>query len=184
MNYCSQCSHPVDFRVPDDDSLPRHVCDNCGTVHYINPKIIVGCLAEWEGQILICKRAIEPRYGLWTLPAGFMEREETAAAGAARETVEEARAEVTDLSLYAVLDVPQISQLYLIYRGTLVGGRHAPGPESLETELVTPDRIPWDELAFPTMQVTLQHYVETGGADLTQTGPLTKTIRRPTRKPC
>lgn len=183
MNYCSHCAEPVGFRVPEGDSLPRHVCDACGTIHYINPKIIVGCLAEWQGHILLCKRAIEPRYGLWTLPAGFMEREETAAEGAARETLEEAEAQVRDLSLYAVLDVPQISQLYLIYRGQLVGGAHSPGPESLDTQLVLPEAIPWDELAFPTMQVTLQHYVETGGAVLGDAGPLTRTIRRPTRKP-
>lgn len=183
MNYCSHCAEPVGFRIPEGDSLPRHVCDACGTIHYINPKIIVGCLAEWQGRILLCKRAIEPRHGLWTLPAGFMEREETAAEGAARETLEEAEAEVTDLSLYAVLDVPQISQLYLIYRGQLVAGAHGAGPESLETRLVHPDEIPWDELAFPTMQVTLQHYVDTGGAPLGETGPLTRTIRRPARKP-
>ncbi|MBB86456.1 NUDIX hydrolase [Abyssibacter sp.] len=183
MNYCSQCAQAVDFRIPEGDTLPRHICDHCGTIHYINPKIIVGCLAEWEGQVLICKRAIEPRHGLWTLPAGFMEREETAAEGAARETMEEAQATVRDPSLYAVLDVPQISQLYLIYRGTLVDGAHHPGPESLETKLVHPADIPWESLAFPTMQVTLQHYVDTAGADLTSTGPLTKTIRRPARKP-
>lgn len=183
MNYCSHCAEPVGFRIPDGDSLPRHICDGCGTIHYVNPKIIVGCLAEWEGQILICKRAIEPRHGLWTLPAGFMEREETAAEGAARETMEEAKAEVSDLSLYAVLDVPQISQLYLIYRGHLVDGAHGAGPESLETRLVPPGDIPWDTLAFPTMQVTLQHYVDTGGAPLGDAGPLTRTIRRPARKP-
>ena len=94
MNYCSHCAEPVGFRIPEGDSLPRHVCDACGTIHYVNPKIIVGCLAEWQGRILLCKRAIEPRHGLWTLPAGFMEREETAAEGAARETLEEAEADM------------------------------------------------------------------------------------------
>ena len=159
IKYCNQCGTPVATQVPPGDDRPRAVCGNCGHVQYVNPKLIVGCLAEYDGKILLAKRAIAPRKGYWTLPAGFMELQETTAEGAARETREEACAEVEALSLYTVINVPHISQVYLIYRGTLIDGAHAAGPESLDTHLVAPNDIPWDELAFPTMRCTLQHYV-------------------------
>ena len=159
IKHCTNCGSAIAMQVPDGDDRPRAVCGQCGHVQYVNPKLIVGCLAEHDGRVLLCKRAIEPRLGYWTLPAGFMELHETTAEGAARETHEEACAQVDDLQLYTVINVPHISQVYLIYRGRLRDGTHAPGLESLETQLVTPDDIPWDNLAFPTMRCTLQHYV-------------------------
>lgn len=159
VRHCTQCGTATQSEIPPGDDRPRAVCPNCGHVQYVNPKLIVGCLAEFDGKLLLCKRAIAPRSGYWTLPAGFMELHETTAEGAARETHEEACARVEKLSLYTVINVPHISQVYLIYRGTLVDGKHAPGTESLETALIAPADIPWDTLAFPTMRCTLQHYV-------------------------
>lgn len=158
MKYCSQCGHPVNLRVPPGDSLPRFVCDACQTIHYQNPKIVAGCIPEWEDRILLCRRAIEPRYGLWTIPAGFMENGETVAAAAARETREEACAEVRECSLYGVFNLPHISQVYLLFRGRLPEPRYAPGAESLEVELLTEAAIPWDRLAFPVIRETLRRY--------------------------
>ncbi|HEY5790925.1 MAG TPA: NUDIX hydrolase [Gammaproteobacteria bacterium] len=160
MNFCSHCGAGVSVRVPDGDNLPRHVCDSCGRIHYSNPKLVVGCIAEWEEKILLCRRAIEPRHGLWTIPAGFMENRETTEQAAARETLEEACAQVADLQPYGLYDLPQISQVYLVYRGRLVDGVHDAGQESLATELVAPESIPWETLAFPVIEETLRHYVE------------------------
>ena len=158
MKFCSLCGGPVALQIPDDDNRERHVCQNCGTIHYVNPKVIVGCLPTVGDRILLCKRAIEPRYGKWTLPAGFMENGETSADGAARETWEEAEAKATDLTLYRIFDVPHISQVYLFYRADLVDGQYGVGVESLETRLFDEQEIPWDELAFPTIHRTLRHY--------------------------
>ncbi len=160
MNYCSHCGAAVRVRVPDGDTLPRHVCDACGRIHYSNPKLVVGCIAEWEEKILLCRRAIEPRQGLWTIPAGFMENRETAAQAAARETMEEAMAQVTDLVPYGLYDLPQISQVYLVYRARMASSAHGPGHESLESDLVDPADIPWDALAFPVIESVLRCYVE------------------------
>jgi ADP-ribose pyrophosphatase YjhB (NUDIX family) len=160
MNYCSACGATVELRVPDGDDRDRFVCVSCEVVHYVNPRIIVGCLATHGERVLLCRRAIEPRYGLWTLPAGFMENGETTSAGAARETWEEARGRVSDLELYRVFDVPYISQVYLFYRCTLDEGRHAAGPESLETALFEEAEVPWDEIAFPVVRNTLRDYFE------------------------
>jgi ADP-ribose pyrophosphatase YjhB (NUDIX family) len=160
MNYCSQCGAEVTLRIPEGDTLPRYVCDACGTIHYSNPKIVAGCIAEWEGRILMCKRAIEPRYGLWTLPAGFMENGETTLQAAARESREEACAEVADLSLYGMFNLPHINQVYLLYRGRLIDGRAEAGAESLEVKLCTEQDIPWQSLAFPVMHETLISYYE------------------------
>lgn len=174
MNFCSHCGAPVSLRIPEGDRLPRHVCDNCGAIHYQNPKIVAGCVAEWEGRILLCRRAIEPRHGKWTLPAGFMENGETTAQAAARETWEEACAVVVgapdaaaaateaqgaDLSLFALVNVPHIHQVHLFYRGHLRDGRFAPGEESLETALFAEDEIPWAELAFRSVRFCLEAYL-------------------------
>ena len=129
-------------------------------VHYQNPKIVVGCLPVLEDRILICKRAIEPRYGLWTLPAGFMENNETAGEGAAREAMEEANAKVEIEDLYTVYSIPNISQVYMMFRARLVDPNVFPGPESLEVKLVTEDEIPWDQLAFRMVKLTLEHFLE------------------------
>lgn len=158
MKYCSVCGSEVQLRVPEGDDRDRFVCDNCGAIHYINPKVIVGCLATFEDQVLLCRRAIEPRSGLWTLPAGFMENGETTKEGAARETWEEARGRVSGMELYRVFDVPYISQVYMFYRCALEHGEHAAGPESQETALFTEASVPWDEIAFPVVRHTLKDF--------------------------
>ena len=158
MKFCSKCGGKLDERIPEGDDRPRHVCSNCDTIHYINPRVIVGCVVEYENKILLCKRAIEPRSGLWTLPAGFMENGETTLQGAARETWEEARAVVEDQQFYRLFDVPNISQVYMFYRARLVDGAFGVGPESEETELFTEDEIPWQEIAFPVVYHTLREY--------------------------
>jgi len=158
MNYCSACSAPVTLRVPAGDALPRHVCDRCGTIHYQNPKLVVGCIPEWEDRILLCRRAIEPRRGLWTVPAGFMENGETTMAGAARETLEEACARVEVLDLYALYNIPHISQAYVLFRARLLDLDFAAGEESLEVRLFSEAEMPWSDLAFATVRNTLTHY--------------------------
>ena len=160
MKFCSQCGATVTLRIPAGDTLPRHVCDACQTIHYQNPKIVAGCIPEWEGRVLLCRRAIEPRYGYWTLPAGFMENGESTAAAAAREALEEAEAEVENLTLYAMYSLTHISQVYLMFRGVLKEGRAGAGKESLEVKLFAEEEIPWDELAFPVVRETLRRYFE------------------------
>ena len=159
MKFCSECGSPdVAWRIPDGDTVPREVCGACGAIHYRNPKVVVGCLATWEDRVLLCRRAIEPRHGLWTLPAGFMENGETLAAGAARETIEEARARVDVGELYAVISLPQISQVYVMFRSRLLDLDFGPGPESLEVRLFHEDEIPWDRIAFRTIARTLRSF--------------------------
>lgn len=158
MKYCSDCGHPVERRVPSGDHLPRHVCPSCGAIHYQNPKVIVGCIPEWEDRILMCRRDIEPRRGLWTFPAGFLELGETSGEGAARETREEARAEVEVGEILVVINVPYVSQLYLIHRGRLKSPHAAPTVESSECVLMREDEIPWDEIAFPTIWHSLKFF--------------------------
>jgi ADP-ribose pyrophosphatase YjhB (NUDIX family) len=160
IKYCSSCGSLVGHRIPEGDSLPRAVCDACGTIHYQNPKVVVGCLPVYGDRILMCKRAIEPRYGLWTLPAGFMENGEGAAAGAAREALEEANARVEIEQLYTVYSIPHISQVYMMFLARLVDPDVSPGVESLEVKLVTEEEIPWDELAFAMVRKTLTHFLE------------------------
>ena len=158
MKFCSQCGCGVSHRIPEGDHLPRYICDNCDTIHYQNPRIIAGCIPEWEDKILLCRRAIEPRHGLWTLPAGFMENQETTCQGAARESYEEAGAELLNMSLYCMFSIPHISQVYMMYRGELKNGQASPGAESLEVQLFREQDIPWDELAFPVIRETLKLY--------------------------
>lgn len=159
MNFCSACGATVTFRIPAGDTLPRYVCDRCDTVHYENPKVVVGCIPEWEDRILLCKRAIEPRHGFWTLPAGFLENGETAAAGAQRETLEEALARVEIGALYTFYNLPHINQIYLMFRGRLLDLDFGPGSESLEVRLFREDEIPWGEIAFRTVGETLRHFL-------------------------
>ncbi len=165
MNFCSHCGARVELRVPPEDDRPRYVCDHCGAIHYQNPKVVVGCIPEWEERILLCRRAIEPRRGLWTLPAGYLENGETAAHGAARETREEAMASVEELTPYALFNLAFVAQLYLMFRATLAEPAYGPGAESLEVDLFALGEIPWDALAFPVIRETLKRYVadrETG----------------------
>jgi ADP-ribose pyrophosphatase YjhB (NUDIX family) len=159
MKFCSHCgSARLAFRVPGDDNLPRHVCDDCGTIHYQNPKIVVGCLPVWEDRVLMCRRAIEPRHGLWTLPAGFLENGETVVAGAARETLEEANARVNVGELYTMISLPHINQVYMMFRAQLTDLDFGPGAESLEVALVDEADVPWERLAFRTITRTLRNY--------------------------
>jgi ADP-ribose pyrophosphatase YjhB (NUDIX family) len=159
MNFCSNCGSPrLVLRVPPDDNLPRQVCDACGTIHYQNPKIVVGCLPVWEDRVLLCKRAIEPRYGLWTLPAGFLENGETVVAGAARETLEEANARVVVGDLYTMISLPHINQVYMMFRARLADLEFGPGEESLEVRLFAEPEIPWESLAFRTITRTLRTF--------------------------
>ncbi len=160
MNYCSSCGNTVVYKVPAGDNRKRYYCEHCDTIHYENPRIVTGCLPIWNDRVLLCKRAIAPRAGYWTLPAGFLENGETAQAGAVRETREEACAEVTVGDLYTVFSLPHISQIYLFFRAELRDGKYAAGEETLEAALFDEANIPWDELAFPVVQQTLQHYFE------------------------
>jgi ADP-ribose pyrophosphatase YjhB (NUDIX family) len=158
INYCSVCGTPTSQRIPDGDALVRAVCDACGTVHYQNPKLVVGCLPVWEDKVLLCRRAIEPRYGMWTLPAGFMEKHETLPEAALRETLEEACARVELGSLYTLISVPHVSQVHAIYRARLLDLNFAAGSETLEVALFDEQKIPWDEIAFRTIAMTLRHF--------------------------
>lgn len=158
MKFCTSCGNSVSLKIPEGDDRERFVCTGCDLIHYSNPRVIVGCVPVYEGRVLLCKRAIEPRKNYWTLPAGFMENGETTQQGAARETWEEARARVSQLDLYRVFDVPYISQVYMFYRCELDQGEFGVGPESLDTALYTQDEIPWDEIAFPVVYETLREY--------------------------
>jgi ADP-ribose pyrophosphatase YjhB (NUDIX family) len=159
MKFCSECAHPVALAVPEGDNRPRFVCSNCHTIHYENPKMVIGSLPVWEQdgdfKVLLCKRAIEPRYGYWTLPAGFMENAETTAEAAMRETEEEAGANIELGPLFSLLNVAHVHQVHLFYLARLRDLDFAPGIESLEVELFSEENIPWDDLAFPTIRTTL-----------------------------
>ncbi len=160
MNFCSDCGHPVSLQIPPDDNRPRLVCNHCGVIHSQNPKMVIGSIPLWDhddgGRVLLCRRAIEPRHGYWTLPAGFMENNETTAEAAARETLEEAGARIELQGLFSLLNVPHVDQVHLFYRARLLDLDFAAGTESLEVRLFHEAEIPWDELAFPTVSQTLR----------------------------
>lgn len=158
MKFCSNCGGRLILRVPPGDSAPRHVCDVCNTIHYLNPKLIVGCIPIWHDRVLLCRRGIEPRHGLWTVPAGFMELGETTVQGALRETLEEANARVEIEQLYALYSLPHISQVYMLFRSRLLDLEFSAGAETLEVKLFGEAEIPWSELAFTTVRNTLRHY--------------------------
>jgi ADP-ribose pyrophosphatase YjhB (NUDIX family) len=158
MKFCSNCGAPVALKIPVGDNLPRYVCDACKVIHYQNPRMIVGCIAEWQDRILLCKRAIEPRYGLWTVPAGFMENGETTFQGAARETLEEANARVEIGALYAMYNIPHINQVYILFRARMLDLDFKAGAETLEARLFSENEIPWEQLAFATVRNTLTHF--------------------------
>lgn len=163
MGYCLKCGDQAKRIIPTGDNRERLVCESCEYIHYENPKNIVGALVSNEnGEVLLCKRAIEPRLGLWTLPAGFMEGGETLEQGAARETYEEACAEIEIGSLLCAVSIPFIPQVYVIFLGTCPSGHHTPGPESLETAWVKPADIPWNEIAFPVITQALQYWIDGG----------------------
>lgn len=160
MKYCSICAAPLEVRIPDDDDRPRHCCTGCGAVHYLNPKVIVGCIPIWEEKILMCKRGIEPRLGYWTLPGGFMELNETTDEGAARETWEETRAKVDIQHLHGVYNIPHINQVYFFYLAKMRTPDFEITPESTEIKLVTKDEIPWEHLAFGVVEKALRQYLD------------------------
>ncbi len=158
MKFCANCAAPVVRRVPPGDSLPRHVCDQCGEIHYQNPRLVVGCIPEQDGRLLLCRRAIEPRYGYWTLPAGFMENGETTRQGALRETLEEAGARVELGEAFSMISVPRVNQVHLFFLSRVADMPVKPGEETLEIRLFEESEIPWKEIAFRTVAMTLRHW--------------------------
>jgi len=164
MKFCSECAQPVSLKIPPDDNRPRYVCDHCHTIHYQNPKLVVGSLPVWkeDGQIkiLLCRRAIEPRYGFWTLPAGFMENGETTSQAALRETSEESGANIELHELFSMINVTHVDQIHLFYRATLLDLNYCAGIESLEVALFSENQIPWDQIAFQTIVATLKYFFE------------------------
>jgi ADP-ribose pyrophosphatase YjhB (NUDIX family) len=164
MKFCSECAATVISKIPEGDNRERYICSSCGLIHYQNPKMVVGSIPVWhEGdqiKVLLCRRAIEPRYGFWTLPAGFMENGETTSQAAQRETEEEAGANIQLAALFSIMNVPQVHQTHLFYRATLLDCDYKAGIESLEVTLFSEDEIPWSELAFPTVNHTLRFFFE------------------------
>ena len=159
IKFCKQCGSAVVYRIPDDgDTKLRAVCPACHTIHYENPLNVVGTVPCWGDKVLLCKRNIEPRFGLWTLPAGFMELNETTAEGAARETVEEAGAQFVMQELFTLVNVARVGQVHLFYRAQLTSDQFDPGTETIEARLFLESEIPWEELAFRTTRVTLEHF--------------------------
>ncbi len=158
MNYCSNCSAPVMLQIPNGDDRPRYVCGNCGQIHYQNPKVVVGCIPLWQDKILLCRRDIEPRRGYWTLPAGYLENGETVKQGAARETLEETGAVVTDLAAYLQFDIVHISQIYMMFLAQVERPTFHPTEESSQVLLFSEQQIPWDEIAFPVIEKTLHYF--------------------------
>jgi ADP-ribose pyrophosphatase YjhB (NUDIX family) len=160
IQHCRVCGARTEYRVPADDNRERAVCTACGEIHYENPINVVGTVPVWQEQVLLCRRAIEPRHGFWTLPAGFLELGESVAEGALRETDEEAGAQVELEGLFTVLNVVRVGQVHLFYRARLLGTTLNPGPETLEARLFHEYDIPWDQIAFRTVRQTLEHYFE------------------------
>ena len=160
MKFCSECGKSVVHRIPEGDNLPRFICEHCDVIHYQNPKLVVGCLPVWKDQVLLCKRAIEPSYGLWTLPAGFMENQESLEQAALRESDEEANANLEIESLYSLISLPHINQIYVLDRAKLLDLDFYSGPESLDVQLFNEEDIPWEQLAFKTIERTLRRFFE------------------------
>jgi ADP-ribose pyrophosphatase YjhB (NUDIX family) len=159
MKFCSNCAAPLARRVPPGDSLPRYLCDQCGEIHYQNPRLVVGCVPELDGRLLLCRRAIEPRYGYWTLPAGFMENGETVAEGALRETLEEAGARVALGAAFSMISVPRVNQVHLFYLARVLDFGVKPGAETLEIRMFEEAHVPWQDIAFRTVAITLRHWL-------------------------
>lgn len=160
IHYCTQCANPLARIIPPDDNRTRDVCLQCGSVHYQNPRNVVGVVPIWEDKILLCKRAIEPRSNTWTLPAGFMELKESTAEGALREADEEAGVKLELGQLFTMLDVPAVGQVHIYYLAKVLSPELNPGPESLEARFFELDEIPWDNLSFQTVRSTIEHYLE------------------------
>ena len=160
IQHCRACGADAAYRVPPDDNRERAICGACGEIHYENPINVVGTVPVWGDQVLLCRRNIEPRYGLWTLPAGFMELGETLRDGALRETIEEAGAQVEMQELYTMLNVVRVGQVHFFYRAQLLDTRFDPGPETIEARLFREDEIPWEQIAFRTVKETLRRWFD------------------------
>lgn len=160
VKYCSRCAGHLSLKIPPGDTLVRHICDQCGTVFYQNPRVVVGTLPRWKDKVLMCRRSIEPRSGFWTLPSGYLEKGETVEVGAMRETEEEAGARVRLERLFVVYSLPHVNQVYLIFLADLEDLEFEAGEESLEVELFSREEIPWNEIAFPAIEFSLQRYFE------------------------
>ncbi|HAI97575.1 MAG: NUDIX hydrolase [Cycloclasticus sp.] len=160
MKFCPQCGNKTVSLIPEGDNRVRDVCDSCDLIHYQNPRIIAGCIPVWEDKVLLCQRAIHPQKGFWTLPAGFMELAETTEQAAIRETLEEAEALVQTEELYAVFNLPHINQVYMMYRSVLLKPEFSSGIESLDVRLFAEHEIPWGDLAFETMRLSLEYYFQ------------------------
>ena len=158
MNYCSNCGDTVRLGTPPGDDRPRYLCESCGIIHYENPKVVVGCIPEMDDKILLCRRAIEPCSGKWTLPAGYLENGETVAQGAQRETLEEAGARIEILAPYALFNICYVNQVYLMFRAQMVDGNIKAGSESSEVRFFSERDIPWDQIAFTVIEATLRQY--------------------------
>jgi len=158
MNYCSNCGDTVKWETPLGDDRPRFLCKSCGTIHYENPKMVVGCIPELDGKILLCRRSIEPRTGKWTLPAGYLENGETVEQGARRETLEEAGARIEILAPYALFNICYVNQVYLMFRARLIDAGIKAGSESSEVRLFSEKEIPWNQMAFTVIEETLRQY--------------------------
>ena len=159
FQFCAYCGSSVIEKIPFGDNRKRFVCTKCDSIFYENPKVVTGCLLSWENKILMCKRATRPQKGLWTLPAGFLENNETTEEGARRETYEEAYAKASTLQLFMICSLPHISQVYMIYKGNLCDGAYKAGPESEEVQLFLPKNIPWNQIAFSVITKTLEQYL-------------------------
>ena len=160
MNFCTQCGGPVSKKIPQGDNRERYVCNNCGYIHYQNPNAVVGTLPYCGDKVLLCKRGIEPRLGLWTLPAGFLEMGETLQEGALRETKEETNSQVKIDNMYFMFDIPQIGQFYVLYKASIEENSYSSTSESLEVDLFSFDEIPWEKLAFPFVPIALKQFYE------------------------
>jgi len=160
MKFCPACAQPVELRVPAGDNLPRAVCTACGAIHYENPRIVVGCVPEWQERILLCQRAIAPRRGYWTTPAGFFEMGETLQSAAARESLEEAQIRVQIGSLLAITHVLHAAQVHVTFRARMLDERFGAGAESLQVGLYREDEVPWEQIAFPSITFALRCYFE------------------------
>ena len=180
MKFCSDCGSVIEKRIPDGDNLERDCCTKCDSIFYSNPRVIVGTVPIKNNKVLLCKRAIQPRYGLWTLPAGFLENGETIEEGAFRETKEETNTEVKMGNLYAIFNIPQINQVYMLHLAEVINEDYCSTSESLEVKFFSESEIPWDDLAFPFVPTTLKNYFIDSKKD---EYPLsTQTIERPPRK--
>lgn len=160
QSFCISCGNPTQKIIPPDDDRLRAVCPSCGQVHYTNPKMVVGCIPEWNGEILLCKRNIEPRKGFWTLPAGYLESNESVQDGAVRETREETRAEVKIIEPYRLYNITFVDQMYLMFRAKLVTDNFGPTKESTEVRLFKENEIPWDDIAFKVIYQTLEDFFQ------------------------